>query len=59
MENPFEYIDPDKHYLTAEDVVENNRYNAWNEGDTNGYARGKEDRYEQIKRQRIEIQSQK
>ena len=32
MENPFEYIDPYKHYLTAEDVVENNQYDAWNEG---------------------------
>ena len=54
MENP---------YNKEVSLRNNDMHNAWEEGDANGdakgYARGKADRYEQIKRQRTEIDSQK
>ncbi len=70
-ENPYEGVPSDKRNVHPNEhhedylrrMVEGSRHDAWNEGDANGdergYARGKADRYEQIKRQRTEIDSQK
>ena len=60
MENPYSIIKDSEH---APKDWYDPRYGAWEEGDANGdergYARGKADRYEQIKRQRAELDSQK
>ena len=60
MQNPYSIIKDSEH---APKDWYDPRYGAWEEGDANGdergYARGKADRYEQIKRQRAELDSQK
>ena len=61
MENPYEY---DRTALPLRSqATQRLMCRAWEEGDANGdergYARGRADRYEQIKRQRAELDSQK
>ena len=63
MENPYEQCPDTCEHITDLGGCGGDRHDAWNEGDANGdergYARGKADRYEQIKRQRAELDRQK